>query len=297
MRQFFNILILIIFINTIFNYDLVLKISQNTLLLFFDILFPSLFLTSFLLYYLYELNFFFTLRTKTLAKLFNMNQDAFNFTLILVLLGYPFASSLIDQAYQNKSLKQLEANRLFYCIHISKISFIITYVGNTLFHNLKLSLLCYLIQLFSVIILLLLTNKQPINYQHQQTKPSLFNSLNHALSTSFKQILMIAGYLMLILCLSSLFKQVVSNFIIIDYLLELTYAITCLAKANLHISLTFIITQILLTFAGLSIHLQILSLVKHLQLNYLTFLKYRLLQSIIIIIITSMIITIYQIIN
>lgn len=292
MRNLLSFLVLIIFINTIINYDLLLTISQNTLVLFFETLFPTLFLTSFLLYYLYELNFFFLLPTKKIAELFNMNQDGFNFTITLILLGYPFASYLIDQAYQKKQLSKEATLRLFYCIHISKISFIITYVGNILFTDFKISLIFYLIQLTSIIILLLLSKKQHINYLYQNHNSSLLNSLNQALITSFKQVLMISGYLMLILSITTIIKLIIPNLFILDYLLELTYAINCLAKANLNINTTFILAQFLVCFACFSIHLQIFSLIESIKVNYVTFIKYRLYQILIITVITLVIITI-----
>ena len=290
LKKILYCLIFITFLLISIHYQENLIIIKKGLTIYFEVLFPNMFISMVLIYLLYYVGFFTSLKYPFLTKLLNMNHQAIGFSLTCILLGFPLASVLIDETYNQHLLTKKQALRLFYCIHISKLSFIVNQCGMLLFHNLKLAFLLYFVQLFSIIILLFLTRHTSIHLTTLTNKP-FSTSLNLAFIQSITSLFYIGGYYLMILCIYEIANLYLPSFItsILAFLLEISNGIILLQNSAITIPLLFIITSIYLMFASFSIHLQIFSMITYLKVSYFTFIKYRLLHLFIIILLCMII--------
>ncbi len=272
------------------HYQENLSIIQNGLKTYFEVLFPNMFISMVLIYILHHTCFFQSFHYPILTKLLNMNDQAIGFTITCILLGFPVASVLIDETYQKNLIDQQGAKRLFYCIHISKISFIVNQCGMLLFHNLKIAFYLYFVQFFAVFVLLFLTTKTPIHILPTTSK-SISTSINLAFLQSISSLFYIGGYYLMILCIYELSAFYLPDLFtsILALILEVSNGILILNETSLSIYPLFIITSLYLTFASLSIHLQIFSMITSLKVSYVTFLKYRIFHILIVLLLCMII--------
>ena len=293
MKKLSLTILFIAFLLITIHYQENLIIIQNGLKTYFEVLFPNMFISMVLIYILHYSNFFQNMHYPLLTKILKMNDQAVGFSITCILLGFPIASILIDETYQKQLINQDGAKRLFYCIHISKLSFIVNQCGILLFHDLKIALLLYFIQLLAIFILLIFTNKTNI-YLLPTTSKKLSTSINMAFIQSITSLFYIGGYYLMILCIYEIFAFYLPSFFtsLIAFVLELSNGILILSHTSFSFPLLFVITSLYLTYASLSIHLQIFSMINTLKVSYITFIKYRILHAIIILCL-CMIITLF----
>lgn len=195
------------------------------------------------------------------------NQKACSLFIISIIIGEPSISKLITTARENGEISLQEANRLmrFTCfvspiflfkmlgVHLSIVTIIIELITNTIIAHLSKSQSNY---------------SAPI---HQSTILDLYLSLINELP---KLLLGILSSMIII----TIYKQILSAYLISSYL-EITSGILTLTV--LPNSLTkFILIQLLVSTCGLTIMIQISSIIKKVNISMLNFLKYRVLSAI-----------------
>ena len=209
--------------------------------------------------------------------------------------AYVFIMSLISgtpsNAYILKELVELEKISLEEANHF--LTF--TYFSNPLFLSVMLStifntrvvlkiILCHYIA--NIIIGILIRNKAPkIANNKNILKTNLKITLTKSINKSITTLLMILGtisfYMLLTFIITSLLPNNCLIKAIISGFLEITNGLNTMTSLNILNKIKEIIASAIISFGGLSIHTQIKAILEDTNMNYSYFLKGRIMQSII----------------
>ena len=209
--------------------------------------------------------------------------------------AYVFIMSLISgtpsNAYILKELVELEKISLEEANHF--LTF--TYFSNPLFLSVMLStifntnvvlkiILCHYIA--NIIIGILIRNKAPkIANNKNILKTNLKITLTKSINKSITTLLMILGtisfYMLLTFIITSLLPNNCLIKTIISGFLEITNGLNTMASLNILSQIKEIIASAIISFGGLCIHTQIKAILEDTNMNYSYFLKGRIMQSII----------------
>ena len=209
--------------------------------------------------------------------------------------AYVFIMSLISgtpsNAYILKELVELEKISLEEANHF--LTF--TYFSNPLFLSVMLStifntrvvlkiILCHYIA--NIIIGILIRNKAPKiannkNILKTNWKITLTKSINKSITTLLMILGTISFYMLLTFIITSLLPNNCLIKAIISGFLEITNGLNTMTSLNILNKIKEIIASAIISFGGLSIHTQIKAILEDTNMNYSYFLKGRIMQSII----------------
>ena len=280
---------LIIFICSIilFFSNITYEASYNALLMFFDKLVPSLFISMFVvrfLYYTNSLSYILKPLYKIFNKIFNTSNDSLNLIVSCLFLGFPSSASLINEQYINNNIDRKGALRLIYCISIATPAFIISTVGFIIFNNVSIGLSLFGIQIIIIFILLFFTRGTRIDYNASSNSYNVFNSIKLSISNSITTLGLIAGYLMIALSIGAIIN-ILTNYhftFFISSILEFSSGIlnslAYIYTANFEDAILFV--SCILGFGGLCVHLQVMMLSYDIKPKYFKYLGFRIIQVI-----------------
>ena len=268
-------LIIIIFILIFINSNIIYSTIYNTTLIWFKNLVPNILPIMIITSLIIESNLIFDL-TNLLGNIFSRIFKTSRYSIFVFILsiftGSPSNAKYINDLYNNKLISKDEA---------TKILLFTTNFNSLLIYNLISIYLGKYISI-KIIITLILTNiiigllNRNIDITLLPTK-QINNKINltKIIKDSIDTMLMILGVL---ICFNLLINIVPINNIILKNLfngfLEVTTALKSLETINISIKLKELLTLVYLSFSGLSIHLQIKSILT--DTNYILFLKNKL---------------------
>lgn len=221
---------------------------------------------------------------------------------ISLVSGFPSGAKYTKDLVDNNLITNEQAERLLTFTHYSNPLFILGMIGNILLNNQSLA---YLIMLAHVISGLLvgiifrkkennnLDNKKLIKSNNKPFGNLLTTSISNSLNTMF----LLLGVVTIFLIVSSLIKsffnlQPLLN-TLISGILEMTQGVKNASLLNIsELSKAMIITGII-SFGGLSVHMQVISIISENKIRYKYFLFARILHSIIAIILISIFYLLY----
>ena len=275
MKQNFIYLLIITFIILIFkNNDLLLVSAINATNIWFNKVFPYLFIMIIINDSLINLG------------IINKFKNPVLYIFIISLLsGTPLNAYIIGNLYKNNSITKNNANTMLLFTYFSNPLFLWTILNN-IFINKYIAIKFILIHYLSNIIIFLIYNKKLDN------KLSSSNINNFNISTSIKKSIDTNIVVFASICFYFIVSDIIINTfsinipfnIIIKGFLEMTQGLNCLITYN-NIYKPLLVT-IFISFGGLSIHTQIKYILNEYHLEYNYFLKGRLFQTAISIILT-----------
>ena len=282
------------------------KTIMNTVLfsinLWINNIFPSLFpffiLSEFLINYGF-VELLAELTKSIMTKLFKVNPNC-SFVLIMSLLsGFPASAKYTRELYQNGILDKKEASKILTFTHFSNPLFILGTVSIFL-NNKNAALLILIIHYISNIIIgLLFRNFYP--YKNKNNRISFKKAIDdmnnkridHSLNfgtlisksvmNTINTLLLILGTVTTFLIISTI---ITNAFDINEYLngilkgiLEMTQGIQSISYLNIPIQNKSTIIAMILSFGGISVHMQIKSILSDTDIEYHPFLVARLLHA------------------
>ena len=232
---------------------------------------------------------------KIMRLLFNVpGEAAFAFVMGLI-SGYPVGAKIVSKFKEDGICTKEEAERMIVFTNNSGPLFIIGTVGITLFGNSTIGILLFITHLLSCItvgILLKYTSKPKSSYTYneqnlEQKKNIKFSDLGEILgksiTNSISTILMIGGFIVIFSVIISIlnqshildliyniFRPIFNNFgistkfikPIFSGIIELTNGINLISNVHIkEISINIILSAFLLGFGGISILLQVFSII------------------------------------
>ena len=279
------------FISIIFifkNNKEVANVILEAVNLFFKKVFVSLFPMFILNDILINLNipyYFYLLFNKLFLKVFHTSGLGAYVFIMSLISGTPSNAYILKELVELEKLSIEEANHFLTFTYFSNPLFL-TVMLSTIFNArivLKI-ILCHYIA--NIIIGILMRNKAPkivTNQKHTQnkSKSSIIKSINKSISTLLMILGTICFYMLLTFIVTNLLPDNLLIKTLISGFLEITNGLNTITSLNIFIQIKEIIASAIISFGGLSIHTQIKAILEDTNMNYSYFLKGRIMQSII----------------
>lgn len=281
LKNIFTIILLSIIIYILFKYNSILNTSViDAVNLWITKVFPSLFIMFIINDIIINtiiLNNLTKIINPIFNKIFNTTGNSSEVFLLSIFSGTPSSAFIIKEMLANNKITLESANKL--------ISF--TYFSNPLFlyNILSLSFNKYItikIILFhylsNIVIGLFYRNKysEKIQLQNMQNNNiNLFNTLCNSIKKSLDTLLMILGtitfYMIITNILTSIFNFNLFVEVMIKGLFEITQSLNIINKLNSISIIKEIIAISIISFGGLSIHTQVLTILNTTDISYKNF--------------------------
>ena len=260
------------------NSSLIIKSILNYTKLFIEKLFPVQFL-------------FFTLSTllidygliELISNFFNLNTSSFYIFFMSLISGFPSGSKYTKELLEKNLLTEESANKIIMSTHFPNPLFMLGTVYLIL-NDKVLSLKIYLSLFLSNLLLFLFTKKEKkkviFSYQNKKDFSTL---LENALNKSLKTIILIYGnslfFYLISLIISRYLVLNTNSYILLNGLFDLMKGISSLAlvRSNLKKAL---FTILFISFGGISIHMQVKSIITDTPIKYKNFLLGRIISTI-----------------
>lgn len=273
-----------------------IDIWQNNLL---PAIFPFFIISELLIQYGF-VDFLGELFKGIMGKVFKLKGECAFVLAMSMVSGFPsgakYTRSLLDQ----KIINEHEASKLLTFTHFSNPLFIIGTIGSLYLQNKKLSLLILIIHfLTNFIVGFLFRNIDypNIKYEHGSIKKAFIkmhskrlNSkenfgivLTNAIYNSFKTLVLMLGIIIFFLIITTLFNSIFNlnpyNRTIISGLLEMTQGVKYTSILNINLITKAMLIIFFISFGGLSVHMQIISIISGTKIKYFPFLIARIIHA------------------
>ena len=237
---------------------------------------------------------------KPFAKMFGVKRFGGYVFLMSILSGYPVGTKLTSEFYQQGYISQTEAYRMLSFSSTSGPMFIIGSVASSMFGNAKLGIAVFVCHILSALlngVLYRKVNGKQIENNSPVTCKVPKQTLNEIVQNSIISLLMVGGYIALSFCIlealmhnpvMSNINKLISNIFGTDYLtpivsgiVEVTNGCVALSQVGANNQILCILLSCLMSFGGLSIHLQSQMFASKCGIKYSYFLKTKTTQTII----------------
>ena len=294
-KKYYNtliILILLFFLFELFNHSNIINntIINSSKIWFYNII-PSLFPMYITIDLLINYNIldYFKKIINPLNKLFKINNSSSIIFILSLLSGFPSNSKYINTMLINNNINIDDANKLLMFTHFSNPLFIINSIGINFLKNKSIGIIILIIHYITNIIIGLINRNYNSylnnNKYYQNKKSSFITTLTNSIYNTIKILFLLYGIITTFMIITTIINI---NFsinpiikTIISGLLEITNGIYYTSLLNINIIYKALIITFFLSFGGLSIHMQVFSILKSYKLNYYNYLKARVFHAII----------------
>ena len=288
MKKIIMFILIIISILLLINSNIIINTVVYSINIFKKSIFPSLlpfFIISELLIN-YGFIEFISKLFKPLMKLFKINPNASFILVMSMISGFPSNSKYTKDLYLKGIINEYDASKILMFTHFSNPLFIMGAISITFLHNKKIGLFILIIHyLTNFIIGLLLRNliKTDINITNinKQESKSFSIVLKEAILNSFNTLFLILGTIIVFLIITNLLNEYIAfNTLIkgiISGILEMTGGISNISSLNISLKLKSTLIGMILSFGGISVHMQVKSIIADTPIKYHPYLLARLL--------------------
>lgn len=280
-KNFFTILFSIFTIALILFSNSNLEAAKTGLILWSNSVVPSLFpffIATELLYRTEFVNILGKFFTKFMRPVFNVPGESAACLILGTLSGYPIGAKLACNLKKNKICTKYEAERLLSFTNNSGPLFIISTVGISMFYSKEIGFLLLITHLLASLTVGFIfrnwkKNQNEISKRfkenYKRNEQISFSNLGEILGDSIKSainlILTIGGFIVLfsviISILNSLIPGIMSNPILTGFL-EITNGLKIASNLNMkNLSSNIILSSVILGFGGISVMLQVYSVI------------------------------------
>ncbi len=309
MRKWISTIIIIILIFICFEVltarETILNSVSFSLTIWKNIIFPSLFpffvLSEIMIKYGMT-EFVGNLLKPFMNKLFKIKSTAAFVFVMSILSGNPANAKYTRELYLNKDLNKNEATKILCFSCFANPLFILGTVSLLFLNNKEVGLLLLLCHYTgNIIIGLLLRNYYPspkekekvslikaINAMHQKrlkNKESFGEIITNSILHSIDTLLLILGAMTMCLVITTIIDNNLNLNSVLQSLLnggvEMTQGLKYISMEDIPLKLKCVLSVMILSFGGLSVHMQIVSILSDTKIKYLPFLLSRILHSII----------------
>ena len=235
-------------------------------------------------------------------KLFKTKGEAAYVFIMSMLSGFPSSAKYIRELYLNKVIDENEGTKILMFTHFSNPLFIFGTISLSFLNNPKLGfliLICHYVS--NIIIGIIFRNYHPS--KNENIKFSLKNSIklmtnyrinnnksfgsifNSAVTSAVDTLLLILGTITSFLIITTIIDNNlnISSFsqTIINGIIEMTQGLKCISSLDVSLKIKTIISTMFISFGGISVHIQTISILSDTKIRYLPFLLSRIIHSII----------------
>lgn len=209
-----------------------------------------------------------------MAKVFRVSGKGAAPLLLGLIGGYPMGAKAIAELYGSGQITKPDAEKLLFFTCNAGPAFLIGVVGGALFRSVAAGLTLYTIHVFSALLcgLLIASKAKETKIQKNVVKPSTIisfpNALVRAVTSSIQTTLQVCGYILLFSLFISVEKQLLSHDTpLLLGITELSAGCDALAKANIAWPLKFTLISATVSFGGLCVLCQTMSVLSDTDLS------------------------------
>lgn len=282
MKRFINLFIFILLVSLIFiNY---IDISES-IKFSFDICINSIFpsIIPFMLLSNLLINYDFVdslseILGNIISKLFKVNKSV-TFAFVLSLFtGSPSNAKYLKDLHGDEMINEYDIEKTLNFCHFMNPIFILGTVGNNFFNNKQIGLYILISHYFSGILIGLIKNKKKfkvVEPRHNiKNKKSFMKVLNDSIVGTSSSLLLILGIITTCLSITTIlnnFLKINNNYKFIYGLLEVTQGLKYLSLTNINLQVKGAIAAFLISFGGISIHMQTFSILDNKKIRYIPY--------------------------
>ena len=215
----------------------------------------------------------------TFKNLFNINDSCLFVFFISMLSGFPSNARNIKNLYNDKKITKDEAEHLLFYTHFANPMFILGTLVIIFLNNKSLGLLILIshyLPNFIIGFLLRKYNNPKHNYNTNNNNCISFGIVfTKSIKSSIDSLLLILGTLTSFLIISTIiinmFKLNTINGLLIKSILEITSGLKELSMINFNNKLLVIVSSCILSFGGLSVHMQVINELNDTNISYKNF--------------------------
>ena len=304
-RKLIPIIILIIFLISMIIYsDIVIKSVSFAITLCINNLFPSM--LPFLILSSILSNYGFVelvshILSPLMRNLFHLNSNCAYILILSMLSGSPANSKYIKELLDSNKITVSDANQVLLFSHFVNPIFIIGTVGTIFLGNKTYGFIILISHYLANLIIGIMLRKKNIpssiatNNNFFNIKPKGFiTTLKNAIKDTIDTLLVVFGTITSTLVFSSIINAYFNFNPVFNGILEVTSGLKYVSIESNTILFKIIISTFFISFGGLSIHAQVMSILDNKAIKYIPYLEARILQGLI----SSIIVYImYNIIN
>lgn len=291
LKRIFTIFLLFCVFYILFRYNyLINKSVVDAVNLWLTKVFPSLFIMFILNDIIINTNILKPINkliNPIFNKIFTTNNSSFETFILSIFSGTPSSAFIIKEKLQNKSITEDDANKLIAFTYFSNPLFLYNILNLSFnkFITLKIILIHYL---SNIIIGIFFRNKntsKSIYNIENQNHNNLFYILPLSITKSLNTLLMILGTITFYMIITNIIITIIpmNNIyeIIFKGFIEITQSLNLIMNIQIKSIIKEIIALTIISFGGLSIHTQVLSLINDTKIKYKNFLIGRILHVLI----------------
>jgi sporulation integral membrane protein YlbJ len=265
----------------------------------FPALFPFFVLSEIMINYGF-VEFISELFKPLMYKLFKIKGETAFIFIMSIISGFPSSAKYTKELYNNGLINEHEASKILTFTHFSNPIFILGTVSLVFLNNKEAGLLILIVHYATNIILgLIFRNYYPSNSgdNKMSLKKAIINMHNHRINNplNFGQIitqsikntintlLIILGTITTFLVITTIIDNVINlnnyNQSILNGFFEMTQGLKYVSILDIPLRLKATISAMIISFGGLSVHMQVISIISDTKIKYIPFLTARLLHA------------------
>lgn len=280
----------------------VIEIVNFSISIWKDNLFPTLFpffvVSSLLLNYGF-VDILGNLLSKPMNKLFHL-PGCCGFVLAISLVsGFPSGAKYTKDLVENNLITTKQAERLLTFTHYSNPLFILGMIGSILLNNQKLAYLIMIAHIVSGLLVgIIFREKNYYSCENMQKKSNKTSKtfgqlLTESIMSSLNTMFLLLGIVTIFLIISTIIKNIVSLppvlSTIVSGILEMTQGVKLASLIQTSELIKIIIITGIISFGGLSVHMQVLGIISEQKIRYKYFFLARIIHSILAMLLVSII--------
>ncbi len=239
-----------------------------------------------------------TLLKDVMYKLFKINGTGAFIIILSILSGFPSSAKYTKELYLNGEINDKEATKLLTFTHFSNPLFILGTLSITFLNNKEIGM-CILISHYigNLFIGLIFRNyyiskkdttkvslkNAIISMNSSRTDKSFGQMLSNAITSSISTLLLILGTVTIFLVLTTLINNNLSVSLyyktIINGIFEMTQGLKYLSMLKIPLYKQALISVFFISFGGLSVHMQVLSIISDTKIKYFPYFISRILHA------------------
>ena len=292
-QDLFICLLLTIAVSLVIFSNQVIQAVSFSLSIWIENLFPTLFpffvVSNLLLHY----GFVEALASsigKIMPRFFHQPKES-SFVLCLSLIsGFPSGAKYTKELVENNQITPEEGSYLLTFTHYSNPLFVLGLIGNLLLGNKELGLIILISHVLTGLITgIIFTRKMPVISKKVSkiikptTKQPLGTSLSNSIQDALATLFLLLGIVTIFLVLSTVIEQFLplNPYLkaIIFGILEMTQGVKAMSSLPIMELVKMIWMTIFISFGGLSVHMQVLSIISGTKIKYKYFFESRFLHA------------------
>ncbi len=286
MHLYKNFLILVFFVTFLYlifyNRVLITSVSISSVNIWLTRVFPTLFIMFIVQDFLINYNFAYYLKFvtgKLFRKLFSLSDSATLAFLLSLISGSPSSAITVKNLYLNNNISKFEANRLLHFTYFTNPLFtynILTFMFVDSYYVFKIMFALYISNF--ILAFVLPRNKVFLPSKTKNINVFFGDTLVTSIKNSLNNLTLILGSITFFMIVSSILSNYLTNDLHIAILkgfFEITNGLEFIVDINYSSNIKEIISILIISFGGMSIHTQVYSMICDTDLSYLAFLKGR----------------------